>query len=122
MLSALACLVGTGLAAATEPMAIDPTELVVPTKPEVAGWLARLTTKYNGQVVKFSGQATAGEEFGSILLSVPAKGNSRNLDVLVYVRDAKSLVGKKVTVEGRAKVVTDKKAKHPVQIDNAEVK
>ena len=115
-------LIGTGVATAAEPLAIDPTELAMPKKTEYKEWVVKMATKYDRQVVKFTGQALPGEEFGSILLAVPAKDGNRRMEVLVYVRGAKELVGKTVTVEGRGKVVTDKKVQHPLQIDNAEVK
>lgn len=119
---ALAWLIGTGVATATEPLSIDPAELAMPKKVEYKEWLVKMAMKYDRQAVQFTGQALAGDEFGSILLALPAKDGGRRLEVLVYVRDAKTLVGKTVTVEGQGKVVTDKKVPHPVQIDKATVK
>ena len=115
-------LIGTGVATAAEPLAIDPTELAMPKKTEYKDWLVKMATKYDRQTVKFSGQALPGDELGSILLAVPAKDGNRRMEVLVYVRGAKGLVGRTVTVEGQGKVVTDKKVPHPVQIDSAELK
>jgi hypothetical protein len=120
--AALAWLIGAGVASAAEPLTIDAAELVMPKKTEYKDWLVKMATKYDRQAVKFTGQAMPGDELGSILLAVPAKDGNRRMEVLVYVRGAKGLVGRTLTVEGKGKVVTDHKVTHPVQIDNAELK
>ena len=78
---ALAWLIGTGVATAAEPLAIDPTELAMPKKTEYKEWVVKMATKYDRQVVKFTGQALPGEEFGSILLAVPAKDGNRRMQL-----------------------------------------
>ena len=49
---ALAWLVGTGVATATEPLSIDPTELAMPKKVEYKEWLVKMAMKYDRQAVR----------------------------------------------------------------------